>query len=383
MSAEPLPPLVVHIIFALGTGGLENGLINLINHMPANRYRHAIICLTETQGFESRIQRPDVKIFSLHKKAGHDFPVYWRVWKVLWALKPQIVHTRNFVALESQIPAFFIPGTKRVHGEHGRDMQDLHGQNKKQQLVRQIIQPLVHQYITVSKDLKRWLIDDVRLPERKIKQIYNGVDSELFFPRVGIKPQKAPPSFLPDNGIVVGTVGRLAEVKNQLLLVDAFISVLSQHPDLKTSLRLILVGDGPMRNKIQSRIDAAGISDLVWLAGGRDDVPELMRLFDIFVLPSLAEGISNTVLEAMSSGMPIIATNAGGNPELVDDGINGYLVEPKDPGALASVIKKMLDAPDSTASMGQESLCQIQETFSWEKMVDNHLSVYDKLLGKK
>jgi len=285
MNNEPLPPLVVHVIFALGTGGLENGLINLINHMPVNRYRHAIICLTETQGFESRIQRQDVQIISLHKKLGHDFPVYWRVWKALRELKPQILHTRNFVALESQIPAFFIPGIKRVHGEHGRDMQDLHGRNQKQKMVRKVIQPLVHQYITVSDDLKKWLLDDVKLPARKVQRIYNGVDNKLFLPRTGSRPGIAPQGFVPENGLIIGTVGRLAEVKNQLLLIDAFAHLLSLRPELQAVIRLVVAGDGPMRDKIQARIDDAGINDMVWLAGDRDDVPEVMRLLDSIKQP--------------------------------------------------------------------------------------------------
>jgi len=383
MKSEPLPPLIAHVIFALGTGGLENGLINLINHMPVNRYRHAIICLTEAHGFEDRIQRPDVEIMCMHKKRGHDFPVYLRVWKALRALKPQIVHTRNFVALESQIPAFFTPDTKRVHGEHGRDMQDLHGLNQKQKTVRRIIQPLVNEYITVSQDLESWLINDVKLPARKIQRIYNGVDAELFYPRNSLQTDLAPPGFIPENGLLIGTVGRLAEVKNQLLLIDGFAHLLSLCPALKRRIRLLIVGDGPMRDKIHARVDEAGIKDMVWLAGDRDDVPELMRLLDIFVLPSLAEGISNTILEAMATGLPIVATRVGGNPELVKEGVNGRLIDAKDFKSLGNALSKMIDDSEATATMARASLRRIQEEFSWNKMVNNYLSVYDKLLGSQ
>jgi len=381
MKDESSVPLVVHVIYALGTGGLENGLINLINRMPADRYRHAIICLTEAHEFAERIQRKDVRILSLNKKDGHDFPIYIRLWKTLNALKPRIVHTRNFGTLEVHIPAFFVPGVKRIHGEHGRDVYDLHGRNKKHKLLRRILQPLVHRYITVSRDLEQWLTEFIGIPSKKVTHIYNGVDDELFFPRNGARPDLAPPGFVPRDGLLVGTVGRLAEVKNQLALVDAFIILLSNRPELSTQFRLVIVGDGPLKNQIQSRVDEADIKNIVWLTGDRDDVPDLLRMLDLFVLPSLGEGISNTILEAMATGLPIIATRVGGNPELVDDGINGCLVSAGDPKAIANVLGNLIDRPEHIRHMGQASSMRIKNDFCWDRTVGEYLAVYDELLG--
>jgi len=170
------PPLVVHIIHSLGTGGLENGLVNIINRTPPERYRHAIVCLTESGEFAGRITAPGVEVIALHKRPGHDLGLYWRVWKTLRRLRPAIVHTRNLSTLEMQFVAALLPGVKRVHGEHGRDVFDLDGTNRKYNLLRKAARFVVQRYIAVSKDLERWLIDTVGVPAARVRQIYNGVD---------------------------------------------------------------------------------------------------------------------------------------------------------------------------------------------------------------
>ena len=184
-----------------------------------------------------------------------------------------------------------------------------------------------------------------------------------------------------NDSIVVGTVGRIAEVKNQKLLVDGVKCLVQTRPELRENLRLVLVGDGPLYDSLQAYISEVGISDLVWMAGDRDDIPELMQLMDIFVLPSLAEGISNTVLEAMATGLPVIATNVGGNPELINDGENGRLITVGDGQSLASAIGDLIDDSDVRNQMGQNGLHRVRSTFNWPKTVNEYLSVYDELLG--
>jgi len=229
MAQEQQPPLVVHIIHALGTGGLENGLVNIINRAPPERYRHAIVCLTEAGEFARRITAPGVRVIELHKRPGHDLGLYWRVWKTLRELRPAIVHTRNLATLEMQFVAALMPGVKRVHGEHGRDVFDLDGTNRKYNLLRKAAKRIVQRYIAVSKDLERWLIETVGVPAARVRQIYNGVDQQRFRPRSGERPGVLPPGFLPADALVAGTVGRLAEVKDQLSLLRAARIVFERH----------------------------------------------------------------------------------------------------------------------------------------------------------
>tara|TARA_R110001592_G_scaffold246427_1_gene508239 strand:+ start:63382 stop:64551 length:1170 start_codon:yes stop_codon:yes gene_type:complete len=380
-----LPPKVVHIIYALGTGGLENGLVNIINRTPADRYRHVIICLTDATDFAKRITAPDVEVIQLHKKPGQDWGLYFRLLKTLFSLRPDIVHTRNLASLEMQALTLLLPGVKRVHGEHGRDIYDLDGTNKKYNALRKVLRLFIHQYIAVSKDLESWLRDTINVPQQKLRQIYNGVDSEKFHPgtldaKNALRGQITPPGFLPDNSIVVGSVGRIAEVKNHKLLVDGVKSLIDNRPELKNNLRLVLVGGGPLSESLQAHIAEQGLSDLVWMAGDRNDIPQLMQLMDIFVLPSLAEGISNTVLEAMATKLPVIATNVGGNPELISEGENGCLVTVGDVEGLATAIGELVDHSDDRTLMGQNGLNRVSSTFNWPKTVNEYLNVYDDLL---
>lgn len=376
------PPLIVHVIYSLGAGGLENGLVNIINRIPEERYRHAIICLTESGSFEDRIRNPATRIFSLHATPGHSFLLYWKLWKIMRQLKPSIVHTRNLSALEAQIPAFFLmKRVKTVHGVHGRDVFDLEGKNRKYNLLRKMIRPLVDRYITVSLDLKKWLVNTIGVNQKAVVQIYNGVDQSFFKPGTVSLPDIEKTVFLPQKPVVIGTVGRLAEVKDQATLIRAFKSVLEILPLGKQHLRLVITGDGPLRAQLETLINELGIVEFVWMTGDRNDIADILRLLDVFVLPSLGEGISNTILEAMATGLPIIATNVGGNPELIEDGVNGYLVPCNDPENLAESIVKLTESSNTRSSMGKASLIKISEQFNWDSTVEKYVNVYDELLN--
>ena len=365
----------------MGTGGLENGLVNLINRSPMDKYRHAIICLTESGEFEQRITIPGVQVFALNKREGHDLRVYGRLWKTLRSLQPAIVHTRNLAALEMQVISFLACRAMRVHGEHGRDVHDLDGSNRKYQLLRRILCPFLHCIITVSRDLESWLVSVVGIPADKVRQIYNGVDAECFHPRRRGVDTVAPHGFLPGEGFVVGTVGRLADVKDQRTLVRAFAKLRQIAGSDGHRCRLIIVGSGPRYDDLRREVEDLDLGDSVWLTGDRTDVPELLRLMDIFVLPSLGEGISNTLLEAMATGLPVIATRVGGNPELVDDGVNGKLVPVSSPQCMAEALYELLRSPEKIAALGCRSREKVDSGFSWRVAVDNYISLYDRLLA--
>lgn len=377
-----MPPLVVHVIHRLGTGGMENGLVNLINHMPLERYRHAIVCLQGYTDFRQRIRRDDVEIYDVNKRDGHDFGAYWRLYRILRKLKPDILHTRNLSALESQVVGTAACVRGRVHGEHGRDIYDLHGKNRKYNLLRKMIQPLVGHYIAVSRDLAGWLHDTVGVPDRKITQIYNGVDSVKFHPpgdgRISIGPDR----FASDTDIVIGSVGRLAQVKDFPTLIRAFHRLRELWPEGCSRLRLVIVGDGPARTECEHLIATLGLADQIWLTGDRSDVAELMRGMDLFVLPSLGEGISNTILEAMATGLPVVATAVGGNPELVEDGQTGKLVAPGDADALAQTLLSYVRDSGQLRMQGRAAREKIDAHFSMEAMVAGYLGVYDGVLRK-
>lgn len=239
---------------------------------------------------------------------------------------------------------------------------------------------MVGRYITVSRDLQEWLISAIGASRGRVIQIYNGVDQDLFKP--GVKRRDlAPKGFLSGEPVVVGTVGRLAEVKDQATLISSFASLLEQLPEGIAPPRLILAGDGPMRVRLEHLTKELGIENHTWFTGDRSDIPDILRLFDIFVLPSLGEGVSNTILEAMSTGLPIVATNVGGNPELVEHGVNGYLSSPGDFNLMGANISQLFLSEEKRKKMGQASLERVRDIFDWNSTVESYLAVYDGLLA--
>jgi sugar transferase (PEP-CTERM/EpsH1 system associated) len=377
------PPLVAHVIQRLAVGGLENGVVNLINHMPEDRYRHAVICLAGTTDYSRRIKKKNVPVIALDQRQGHDFGVHRRLLKLLRRLRPAIVHTRNLAALEFQAIATLAGVPGRVHGEHGRDMYDLNGTSRKYNLLRKAVRPFVQRYTAVSVDLAEWLIDSIGIRPDRVTQIYNGVDAEKFRPHKGSRAQFGPDGFSTANSFLVGTVGRMEPVKDQLNLVRAFVHLVQTSDEARKRLRLVMVGDGSLRMAAVELLRNAQVEDLAWLPGDRDDVPELMRSMDLFVLPSFREGISNTILEAMASGLPVVATRVGGNPELVDDGETGSLIPASDPIAMAQAIQRYATNPEKVHVDGAAGRRKAANQFSMSAMVNGYMSVYDSILNGK
>lgn len=375
-------PLVLHAMYRFDTGGLENGVVNLINHMPAHAYRHAVLALTEVTDFRHRVLRSDVEFIALRKPPGQGIWQYPKLFKLFRQLRPDIVHSRNLAALEVQVPAWAAGVPVRIHGEHGRDVGDLDGNNRTYQRMRRVYRPFVHHHVALSRDLATYLVDKVHVLPANITQAYNGVDTQRFRPaEAGPQPITGCP-FDPSRHWLVGTVGRMQTVKDQLTLAQAFIQALAGSPHLVSRLRLVMVGDGPLRAAAQSLLDAAGLTELAWLPGERQDVADIMRGLHAFALPSLAEGISNTILEAMASALPVVATNVGGNADLVANGQTGQIVAPADPPAMARQLAELASDPDRARRMGQAGRQRVQDNFSMLAMVSTYQRVYDQQLRR-
>jgi len=372
-------PLVVHVIYRFAVGGTENGLVNLINQMSPAAYRHAIVSLTDVdQGFSSRLRHADVDLISLHKPPGHGYKLYPRLYRLFRELRPAIVHTRNLAALESMFPAWAAGVPVRIHGEHGWDMSDPGGGNRILQWVRRGYRPFVGQYVAVSRALEQYLVRLGVSPQR-VAQIYNGVDIQLFHP-VAVRERIPGCPFGEAGEWLLGTVGRLQPIKDQLNLVRAFIRALDLAPSRKERTRLVIVGDGSLYSEARTLLKRAGLERLAWMPGERSDVPGIMRGLDCFALPSLAEGISNTILEAMATGLPVIATDVGGNSELVDVGRTGDLVPAADTEALAQRILLYARDPGRGRALGRAGRERVERQFSLETMVRRYHDLYDRML---
>lgn len=374
-------PLICHVVYRFSVGGLENGVVNLINHLPRDRWRHAVVSLTEIdEVFAARIMTPGVALHALHKPPGQGYKQWPVLAQLFRQMRPAIVHTRNLAALEAQVPAWWTAVPGRVHGEHGRDVEDPHGTSRKHQWMRRVYRPFVQHTIALGRELADYARDRVGIPAHRLHTIYNGVDTTRFTPAVGAR---APIAGCPFNGPdlwLLGTVGRMQTVKAQPILVRAFVQALTEAPALRDRLRLVLVGDGPLRAECEALLQQAGLAQLAWFAGERADVPDVMRGLDCFVLPSLAEGISNTILEAMATGLPVLATEVGANGELVVPGRTGQLVAPGDASALARGLQQLAADPAVSAGMGQAGRVRVEQSFSLDAMVTAYDGVYQRVL---
>jgi len=378
---NPAPALIAHVVYRFGLGGLENGVVNLVNHMPPRRWRHVIVALTDVSPeFARRIEREDVRYIALEKRPGHLLRDYPRLYRLFRELRPAVVHTRNLAALEAVAPAWAARVPVRIHGEHGWDLQDPDGHRHRYRYLRRVYRPFVTRYVALSRHLDDYLERRVGIASTAISQIYNGVDTGRFHGSTGARPTIPGCPFGGDGQWLIGTVGRMEPIKDPLNLAHAFVRAHELRPDAAKHLRLVLVGDGALRAQVHAVLERAGVSGRVWFAGERRDVPEIMRGLDCFVLPSLAEGVSNTILEAMATGLPIVATRVGGNAELIEAGMTGTLVPPANSDALAHAMLQYFD-DRASARRHAKTACRVaEERFSLNRMVADYERLYERAL---
>lgn len=360
---------IAHVIYRFDYGGLENGLVNLINGLAPAEFEHAVIALTESTEFRRRLPET-VAVHELHKPPGKGIWYLFRLSKLLRQGGFDILHTRNLPCLESQLAGMLAGIPVRIHGEHGWDVHDLRGTNRRYRALRRLFRPLVRRYVVVSGHLEDYLAREIGISARRIQRICNGVDTARFTP-ADRSPDRAE--------FVVGSVGRLEAVKDFPTLVRAF-AILSRRVGPRA--RLLIVGDGSQRDVLRRYILTEGITDGVVLTGARSDIPEVLKQIDVFVLTSLAEGISNTILEAMASGLPVIATAVGGNSELVVDGQTGFLVAPGDATAIADRLENYCANPALAARHGHAGRLRAVERFSIAAMINAYADLYRGLCNR-
>jgi len=365
---------VVHVVYRFDMGGLENVIVQLINRLPADRFEHVVLSLTTVGDFAQRIEPPGVRLIALDKPPGHAFKLYPRIWRLLRELRPQVLHTCNIAPLEI-VPVAALAGVPhRVHVEHGWDAADPDGRNPRYRFLRRLYAPFVTRFVSVSADLDRYLQTAIGVADRRRRLVGNGVDTQVFRPDAGGPPADCP--FTPGEHWIVGTVGRMMTVKNQPLLARAFVRLLRERPEWRARARLVMVGDGPLKAEVERVLTEAGLHDLAWLPGARSDVAAQLRSFDVFVLPSQAEGTSCTLQEAMSSARAVVATAVGGTPDLISPERDGLLVPSDDEAALATALQRLADDPEWARRLGQAARQRAVAHFSLDSMVASYAELF-------
>ncbi|MCI0514527.1 glycosyltransferase [candidate division KSB1 bacterium] len=363
---------ILHVLPSLEIGGMENALITLINAMDRSIFNNYIFCFDSDSSrnqLQSRLADSSLPIYNFEKGEGVDYWLPIKIARLLRKEKIDIVHTRNFAALLYGATAASLARTQAVIGDIRGYIPPDQGQKCRQ------LSFLVSKFVAVSQDIRRLLAGEYRIDGTGVQTIYNGVD----FNYIPVPPRKkiarrALGFALED--LIIGTVGRFEPVKDYETLLRASAPILYKNRLAK----LLMVGDGSQRETLQRLAIELGISAQTVFTGYQNGVSNYLEAMDLFVLTSLSEGISNVLLEAMATSLPVVATAVGGNPEVVVQEETGYLVPVGDVRTISEKIEGLLSNPMLARQMGQVGRQLVEQKFTIEKMVTEYQRLYIDIL---
>ncbi|MEO8386752.1 MAG: glycosyltransferase [Betaproteobacteria bacterium] len=359
---------VLHVLLNLDPGGLENGVVNVVNGLDKQEFHSSVCCLQHKGVFAQRIQG-DTIVFEMGHTKGNNFLLPLRLAARMRTLRPDIVHTRNPESFFYGFVAAKLAGvTAIVHSEHGRNFPDSNLRHR----VQGIFSKHTDCIFALTGNLRDSLIKHVGIAPEKIDVIYNGVDLKKFqsYECSTIRQQIGA-----GNRLVVGSVGRLVSIKNYKLLIEA-MHLLRNRFDLM----LVLIGDGPERANLEAQAKGQGLAKHIVFLGHQNDVHKLIGGMDIFVLPSINEGMSNTLIEALAARIPCVASSVGGNPEIIRQNRDGLLFESNDATGLANCIAMLCESPELRSRLAESGRERTISQFSLETMIDNYQRLYRRAL---
>jgi len=359
---------VMHVVYCMGTGGTEMALRKLVTGLDPQRFEN-IICTVAPLTNVERV--PGVRFVSLDRSGRPGFLVP-QLTKLFLRERPDVVHSRSWGAIEA-VPAAKLARVPRViHSEHGRDINTMHGDPWRRRVLRRFCYAIADNVFAVSNELRDHYAQQLKISASRIEVIPNGVDATRFRPAPSDTRLRMLLG-LSDDVIVLGTVGRLDPVKDHRTLLHA-AETLAQ---AGTPVQVVMVGEGPEAKRLQAVVnDSPWLRDRVTFAGESASPENWLNSFDIYVLPSLSEGMSNSLLEAMSTGLPCVATRVGSNADLVEDGRSGFLVPAGDAAALACSLAKLAASKKLRLQFGEHARNKADAQFSLRSMIENYTRLY-------
>lgn len=359
---------VLYVVASFKSGGTETQLLEILKRMDRERFRPFVLCFRKEGGLLPLFEDLGVEIF----ESGFDSVLSARAARSFRALAGwidersiEVVHGFHFHgSLYGALIKLMRPGLRLVVCEQGLSGPGgIHIAAGRKFVYRTADVILVN-----CEAVRRVLVDRDGLDASRVSIIYGGVDAEKFPFRAGAGSRNG-------GGPVVGCVGRLHPDKGQVVLARAAPRIVEALP----GARILLAGDGPQRPEVESVLAEVGAAEHVKLLGDRRDIPDLLASMDLLVLPSMNEGFANAALEGMSTGLPVVVSDAGGNPEVVDDGRTGLVVPKGDPDALAAAIVRICSDPDRARRMGEAGRDRVTRIFGVDHLVRRHQELYEDL----
>ena len=350
------PLRIVHVSLGTNLGGMEKLLVEFARLTDRHRYALTFVSLQHRGELADEIESHQCPVLSLDKPEGLRPAVVARLARKLRKIKPDVVHTHNTAGYVYGVASAAIAGVPRIiHTRHGQRFQS----SRRQTILFRGLSGLVDHVVSVSSDGRQLSIDE-GIAATKATTIWNGVDLQKF-------------DLCVDRPIGrVAVVARLVPEKDIASLIMAIDIMVRQNADVG----LDVIGDGSERQTLEMLSQSLGIGDRIRFHGSRDDIPTALANTSVFVLPSITEGISLTLLEAMATGLPVVACRVGGNPEVVDDGKTGFLVAPGQPEDLADALLKLHHNPGLAKQFGSNGRAKVEAKFCARKMVAAYESLY-------
>jgi len=363
---------IIHITHSLEIGGLERVVLDLARGFRSKGHAVSLCCLDRKGELGEMAESEGFEIFSLGKKAGVNYQLPLLIRKIVKEGAFDVMHTHNEAGLIYGVAAALFSGRCIiVHTEHGKELE-YHGQ-KRLHAVERFLWSKVDHLVAVSEVLRDEVCKNLKIKREKVLVVPNGIHVEKYYhPEGRLEKRKA--LGIDKNSFVIGNVGRLVPLKNHKFLVDVFKEIGREF----TNARLFVIGGGPLLEELRKYAYGIGLSSSAVFLGERADVQELLPAFDLFVLPSLTEGISITLLEAMAAGIPIVASAVGGNPEIVEDGRTGLLIPLKNMSAWVQGIKGLIADREMREILSIAGRTRVRNRFSLETMLENYRSVYEQ-----
>jgi glycosyltransferase involved in cell wall biosynthesis len=351
---------VIHVSNGLHLGGMERLLAEFARHADQRRYALHFVSLTDRGAAADQIEALGFTVSTVGAQPGIRFEIAVKLRSLFRALGADIVHTHNTKPLLYGAPAAFMAGANVIHTRHGQRL----GSTRRQTMLFNLAAKFANRVVSVSKDSTDLAFRE-GLPRQKLETIHNGVDVSAYTYRN------------PDLSAPLLFLGRLSREKD----VGTLLRALRILKDRGVEAPLRIAGDGPERERLELLALELELSDLVSFLGVQSDVRALLHRSSALVLPSLSEGISLSLLEAMSCGVPVIATLVGGNVEVIEDGRSGMLIAPQAPTALADAIHEIRSNPTRSLHLAREARQRVEEEFDVSEMIHRYQSIYESVLS--
>jgi sugar transferase (PEP-CTERM/EpsH1 system associated) len=373
------PLRVLHVLNRLDRGGTELIVLKLINGLSEISFEHRIASLRGSDPALQNVTLPGGQLLLAGEADGFQFPLF-RLVRMMRTYRPHIVHSRNWGTIEA-IPAARLAGVPvAIHSEHGYELDMLAGLPIRRRIFRRAAYGMADAVFAVSRELRDYHAKQAWISSERIRVICNGVDTKRFCPNPESRATLRRRFGLPQDRFIVGTVGRMVPIKDHGMLLRAVDSLVQRCVDAHA----LLVGSGPELERTQQLADTSpGLAGRVTFLGASEEIPELLNTMDVFALPSISEGMSNTLLEAMATGLPVIATAVGGNTEVIDHEKSGWLIRPRDHESLASLLTRLASREDLRQKYGAAARKRIVECFSLDRMLNNYAQLYLGLAARR